>query len=1082
MSETRKFNKFELNRLSRLLYFRFHHYAPKQRGEILEFHLEQAKQVEIPNREYVLDQFWTEAQKIFTSANQMLYPSILTAPGATRRENIGDVRVAFGKWLNIVKDPLSSEFTQYTQALIKAVDDDGGSQVIKLLTQFITWNANENLTREVKADDVILYINSVLIAFDYEMKIYAKDNQKYITSVKTIVHSWLNLLQRILNQIECDVLTLNEEEYEALSNDVKGVDLKLLNSVTDRLFGEYLVRVRRDVRTYVINVKPDILDIPEPRKLTIDEINYILQNIQHIEPRTCDHFSAQIAGQKIRANLLPIFETLIMTPHPLAISQFINETSIGFYRAKIEGGFPAGSAASDATGQPISQMSLDSFHDAGSGKSVGNLNKRVFDLLRASPSPTNTITTIMFNEPQTLHSIYEKKGAFVGVTLHHLEWTYDMIRREDFVAEWWHDVFCRVYNKTVQSMPSIVLRMYLDIDEMYMYRVEPNRVLSAIMSPTDITSCILQIIHSPISSPISHEKRQVWVLDLIFDENKVQTVMKNKEMDKNLDAIFIMSNFLVNVVIEKFNKIVIQGIPGINELSPEIYNTWSVIRQEVQISHDELYQYNRIFTDVNPDWPIWKLSMDVSFANYYNISSEDIGNLCKHAGMLYVGSYHDNVFVQIPHKIDFMPDGVKLTPTILISATKEWINVVNRAINNNSFSTLSKTDLSRLQLNIFDQRLSGKEKIFTLDELTYLRSKRNELDSSMYKYYAIAIVPSVSTKFGFIDVLKRDDVDGRRTYSGNIHENYQVLGLLATKRYLFGELYRIFRFIGSNIGPRHISLIVDAMFRLGYITGISYTGIKTDPISMASYQRPSESFSNSAMTGVWSKPGMSASVVMNSGTNIGTGYSKIISDPLYYRHLERHIVQSGQLDPETIAKYYESGDYSIRDSAFRLSLSGAAQLDLPDPGEFAAFINTKTYDSNSNIPGHAEIRPEEIQSMMMQTFLNEILRGVKQAKVDPNEYSTSFVPRARGKHLYKVMGINTIIRSDIKDAPKVIDMDILIDKSIIISTPSLPELPAYTPQQDEDEQTWDDMSEQEKLDMMMGYMVKIINIGDTVPI
>src|SRR3990167_801072 len=868
------------------------------------------------------------------------------------------------------------------------------------------WKEDANLETTTTPETINSYLNNILVSAQRQMRIYASKNTNYVNVIKNNILRWLNVLQKILDQDSYDMITLSEDEYEKLSLNLMPQELEELRFYTDRLQDSYLVRIRKEVALFARDIDNKLLSAPEPRKLTDPEIEFILERLQYVEPRTSDKFTADIAGQKIRANLWLVLETIVITPSPVALDMLISEMSLGFLRSKIEAGFPAGMACSDGIGAPMSQLSLDAIHDAGDNV-MGNINVRVCDLLLASLKPKDTITTIMFKDPQSNRSIQLKKGKFVGVTFSHLEWSYDIISREDFQTNefmsksWWYEMYMRTFRESF-ALPSSILRLYLDIDEMFLYRLDPETVINAICSPKEISDGKVYIIRSPLSCPIIEEDgRRVWILDLLFDEESIKKIVLDKSSSmSNLPTKNIMNEFIQKTAVVKLESVVIQGIPGINDLIPSVYDMWQTLRQEIVIQEEEYRLYNvRERSRYNPDLPIWKITIDSIISNNYGITPYQIGEICRISSLNVIG-YHENnlIFVQSENN---------KSPSFLAASSKSFLNTLNRIINSKKFDRVSPEDEERIKQNLPNIQIHSDE--LNEQELFLIRQHQSYLDSILYKYYAMASIPKAGKRQSLVSILKMYEVDSRRTYSGNIHENMQVLGLLATKKYLFDQLYRIFRSIGSNIGPRHLSLLVDAMFRFGHITGINYSGIKSDPISMASYQRPSESFSNSAMTGTWSKPGMSAAVIMNSGAAMGTGYSKIRSDTKVYRELERYILDNGMLDPETVSKYYESGEYFLPPKSLNLTQGQNVQIDLPDPSKLAAIIGgtcTMSYDSNKTLS--TQIRTEEVQSKLLQTFVNDILNGIKQANIDKDVVEASTVTKMKP---IDVMGIQPTIRS-----------------------------------------------------------------------
>ncbi len=74
-------------------------------------------------------------------------------------------------------------------------------------------------------------------------------------------------------------------------------------------------------------------------------------------------------------------------------------------------------------------------------------------------------------------------------------------------------------------------------------------------------------------------------------------------------------------------------------------------------------------------------------------------------------------------------------------------------------------------------------------------------------------------------ILKRKEVDHTRTYSNDIHEVAEVLGIEAARYLIVEELYHAYMRANLFVDKRHFALVADAMTARGVITPIGRTGI-----------------------------------------------------------------------------------------------------------------------------------------------------------------------------------------------------------------------------------------------------------------
>ena len=69
-------------------------------------------------------------------------------------------------------------------------------------------------------------------------------------------------------------------------------------------------------------------------------------------------------------------------------------------------------------------------------------------------------------------------------------------------------------------------------------------------------------------------------------------------------------------------------------------------------------------------------------------------------------------------------------------------------------------------------------------------------------------------------VLSERDVDPIRTYSNDICEIFQVLGIEAVRKAVEKELNHVISFDGSYVNYRHLALLCDVMTARGHLIAI----------------------------------------------------------------------------------------------------------------------------------------------------------------------------------------------------------------------------------------------------------------------
>jgi len=125
------------------------------------------------------------------------------------------------------------------------------------------------------------------------------------------------------------------------------------------------------------------------------------------------------------------------------------------------------------------------------------------------------------------------------------------------------------------------------------------------------------------------------------------------------------------------------------------------------------------------------------------------------------------------------------------------------------------------------------------------------------------------------EVLKLNGVDKERTYTNDLHEIQNVLGIEAAREAIIHETEKVISQQGLDIDKRHCMLVGDAMTASGEIKGITRVGIiseKSSILARASFETPIKHFVNATVMG--SKDELKSiieNVILNQPVPVGTG-------------------------------------------------------------------------------------------------------------------------------------------------------------------------------------------------------------------
>jgi DNA-directed RNA polymerase II subunit RPB1 len=139
-----------------------------------------------------------------------------------------------------------------------------------------------------------------------------------------------------------------------------------------------------------------------------------------------------------------------------------------------------------------------------------------------------------------------------------------------------------------------------------------------------------------------------------------------------------------------------------------------------------------------------------------------------------------------------------------------------------------------------------------------------------------------TTGTNLMDVLAFDFIDAARTYSNDIKEIFDVLGIEAARQTIYNELYEVMEFAGVYINYHHLSLLCDRMTSTKGMVSIFRSGILNDdvgPISKSTFEVHTEVLLDAARHADFDQMrGVSANVMMGQMGVFGTGCFKLILD------------------------------------------------------------------------------------------------------------------------------------------------------------------------------------------------------------
>lgn len=179
--------------------------------------------------------------------------------------------------------------------------------------------------------------------------------------------------------------------------------------------------------------------------------------------------------------------------------------------------------------------------------------------------------------------------------------------------------------------------------------------------------------------------------------------------------------------------------------------------------------------------------------------------------------------------------------------------------------------------------------------------------NGVYTKQDIWVLDTVGTNM--LDVLGLDYINESKTFSNDIVEIYDVLGIEAARQTILNELVEVIAFDGTYINYHNYSVLVDRMTYTSKMISIFRHGINNDnigPIAKASFEETPEMFLKAARHAeLDSMRGVSANIMCGQEGLFGTNAFKVYLDIDQMQRLEEDSKYQPPIDTnEEIDKFF----------------------------------------------------------------------------------------------------------------------------------------------------------------------------------
>lgn len=580
----------------------------------------------------------------------------------------------------------------------------------------------------------------------------------------------------------------------------------------------------------------------KPRRLTPEEIDDIVEVLPKTlaATRKCAEFMRKQIQDSLRLQLSDKSIKIV----PEGIPKLKEYIRMQHFNSLVPAGEPVGIRAAEAIGQPITQMSLNAFHSAGSSASVGSGIDAMKEIFNVSQKRKNENMFIHFkNKYLSFEEIIDLRRKIVGVTIQDLIIKMELEPNiESRKSGWWYDLYKDLFSKKIPKCKTF-LRVSFDKAKLYAY----DLTLSDIASKIDgqHITCIPSSSYEGIIDFYPND-----------DYNMENLSKKNSELDiteDNVSTLFIQMSFIPNLKEE-----IVNGIKGISQIfTDKPQQVWSLILNENHIEGRKwsfvLNENMRIIKGV----PIEKF--------------EKLLQLCKIKILDKRRSYYE---VELP--LEAYSDHT-------IETLEKQGNEIYEKHNPLTYiSKLVKADDAIRNAKTTEEKKQG---IYKPQEVT-------ELSRAAYYYTA------TSNGINLIELLAHELIDAENTLSNNPHEVLKALGIEAARNFLINEYIKIISADGY-INPRHIMICADFQTSLGSLSQITARGAarqQVGPLSLASYEMAMDTLLEAAAFGKYEEANStSSSIYLGKRMVLGTGIFKMKLDTNALEQAESEKIQRSSI-------------------------------------------------------------------------------------------------------------------------------------------------------------------------------------------
>lgn len=614
----------------------------------------------------------------------------------------------------------------------------------------------------------------------------------------------------------------------------------------------------------------ELKEQPVKRHLTAREIQTILNRIPNVKAAVAKiaAYETSQVKEKLRNQLreIMIYPANIPSLSGIILNQF--------FRSLIPAGEAIGPSTSEGIGGPTTQMTLNTFHQAGSAADIASGLDKLRELLNMTKERKSKISYIHFkNKDLTQDEVIDLKREIVGVSISKLvsgqpsvrstkkgnpDNTYSPISLNE--RGWWYQSYLEMVAHDQKSDDYLnathYLRIKLSRDKLFAYNVTTEEVVTTIQSEqSGVINCVV--------SPYINKEI---IVDVYIDQNSVDEPLKEHMAHKKTDTpiggirnpTFCAFMYVIIPKIMDDTSFIIKGIHNITNITPKGEKVMSIVRSIVPSKRED---------DVSPELQnkyhrkhMWFFWIDEIASRSNGIPISKLIKLIKACGIEIIEEPQiDTIdpYSILPRKWK-QPD---VRPKKIVVLMKNGENP--ETYMNDLISKANDEESERI-----NKQMAGEKGYDDISDI---------VRHSNYFY-------AIGTGSNLRAMLRHPAVDGNQSITNDIglskngNDIYTVIGIQASYSSIVLDFYRVINGSGSYCSPQHITTLASSMTNF-VPTAITSRGVvrqNRGAFADASFEHAVEIFIKTATAGkLESVNATSASIFFGNRGKFGTGSFKL---------------------------------------------------------------------------------------------------------------------------------------------------------------------------------------------------------------